>query len=192
MACLQADGYLTWTPADGVQKMLLFRAQQPPRISTGQSVVEKTFQIACVTADWRVISWTAHTVSATGTSVLTLPTAQNIGNADAAPKFVITGPFTASGNVVITNTTTGKALVLDTPTITAGTTWTVDLTGRYPVVTDSGGGNHDGAVDPLLTDWTIAVAGKYTVANGNNTFTISGTGTTSASGLSVTWNHAWI
>lgn len=192
MACMIADGWLTWTPADGIQKMVAFRAQQPPRMTRGQSTVDKAFQIACVSADWRVLSWNTITVSATGASPLTTGTAQNLGNADAAPKFVITGPFTNAGNVTITNTITNKSIVLDTPAIAAGTTWTIDLTGTYPTVFDSNGINHDGAVDPLLTDWTIAVAGTVSVANGNNAFRITGSGSSAASGLAVTWRHSWL
>lgn len=190
MAAMRSDGSMFWTPADGIQRQLNFRVQQPVRVTTGQSKVEKRFAIACVSADWRVVGSTLLSAAVTGGDGSTVA-CQNQGNADAAAKFTITGPWTSAGNLTITDLTTGKAIVLDTPTIPAGTTWTIDLTGTYPTVVDSGGGNHDGAVDPLLTDWSIGVAGTLTVSGGNNTFRINGFGSTAASGLQVQWRHSW-
>lgn len=186
---MQADGYLTWTPADSIQRMLAFRKQQPVRITKGQSNVEKLFQVAAVTADFRVVAWQVSTLSAsnnlpggTGAQII----AQNLGNADAAPKFVLSNKST--GNIVIQNVTTNKSLVLDNPPLSGGDAITVDLTGPYPTIIEQNSGlDYSGYLDALQTDWTIALAGVNSVANGNNTFNVTG-----VTSCTLSWRHSWV
>lgn len=192
MQAMASDGTMLWTPADGIQRLLPFRAQQPPRITIGQSKVEKRFTLGLVTADWRVVGATVLSVSGTGASPLTLAAATNLGTADAAPKFTITGPIGAGTSITITNITTGKAISLVAGTVvSAGTQAVIDLSATYPTVTNAGV-DASGAIDPLATDWSIAVAGTLSVTSGSNVFRLTGLGTSGATGLQVQWRHSWV
>ncbi len=183
--CLRQDGWLVWTNSDNITRFLRFRKQQPRRDATGTAKVNRTFQIQCVSADWRCYtSGTANSVAATGSSPALSTT--SIGDSDAPFTAVITGPIDAP---VLVNTTTGKALTFlavgGSGLIPSGMTAVINLFGTYPTVTRSDGAVLDGYVDPINSDWTIAVG------PGIDSWTLNGTGTTSATGLQLNWYDAW-
>ena len=187
---MQSDGFLTWTPADGVQRMLKFRKQQPFRIATGQAKAEKTFQMAAVTADFRVISWARHVISVSGGGVpLNLTGAVNLGNATASPVIIVTGP--AAGTVRIVNTINNKQITMVPGyNIGAGVVLTIDImNSAYPSVVDTAVGNQYGAIDPLNTDWSIGVE---PTTSGTNIFALYATGTSAATSLQVQWRDSWL
>lgn len=188
-ASTQADGYLTWTPADTIQRLLAFRYQQPARMTTGQSKAQKNFSFACVSADYRIVS---NSLLVTGPTTGAFPTnlvCQNLGNTAASPVFKITGPWTSP--LVITNTTTGKKLTLNA-SCAAGHFIGIDLTGVYPTVLTDLGVDLYGSIDPLNTDWSIAVESNLVVAGGNNTFQVAASGSSGASAAQVAWRHSWV
>src|SRR5436305_9681427 len=87
---LKINGTLLWTPADGIQRYLPFRKQQTVRIARGQSNVERTFQIAAVSSEYRVFSAAVHSaIAQTATYQCSVP---NAGNTDAAVDLTINGP----------------------------------------------------------------------------------------------------
>lgn len=192
--CLRADGYLMWLPSDGITKFLRFRKQQPTRITPGQSNVEKTFQIAGVAADYRIYaSGAPKTISATSGYQLYTATCVNNGNADAPPVFT----FSVSGGIVnpiIQNDATLKQLLFnhtfDSRVIT------IDLTQTYPTVTDAFGTDYSGYVDPINSDWSIAVTSVPDAAPFDNTFSLfSTTGGYLGGGtanLQIAWNDAYV
>lgn len=189
---MRQDGYLTWTPADGITRFLPYRKQQPMRIATGQSKVEKTFQLAAVSADYRIYNYAQSVVSQSGASPLNMAPVTNLGNADAPFTATITGPM---NTFALLNLTTGKRITVNYNLLALDAV-VLDLTGTYPTVTEVDfSGNIYGSVDPLLSDWTLALA------PGVNVFqlleavpgTYAGSPTSnSSSGLQLQWRDAWL
>jgi hypothetical protein len=199
---LQTDGTLLWTPTgESIERMLYYRCQQPTRMS---GRVPKTFQISAVAADYRL--WSAninseivYQASGEAPSDKLSITVNNQGNADADVQFVINGPFNAN-KLIISNETTGKKIqflpgVIGNPsgdglsstdfiyattrlkTFDTDTGYQVSLdyyTDQYPYI------------DPLNTDWSIAVA------PGENTFNLFVEGAGDALSLTVQWRDSWI
>lgn len=181
--CMRQSGYLFWIPADGVEKFMVFRKQQSTRITTGQSNVVKNFQIAGVSADWRVYAaGTAKSViSPTGAAPQVTPAAVNLGNADAPFKATVTpsGSLTSPGLI---NLTTNKSIVLTGYSTSNPVVF--DLTQQYPAVYDAVTlQDLGGLIDYYNTDWTVAVA------PGSQTFALAASGSGS---LQVQWNDAWV
>lgn len=106
-------------------------------------------------------------------------TPENIGQADAYPKWTITGPGI---NPVLTNVTTGMVLTL-TITLTAGQVLTIDTNPDTLGVTRDNGSDQWGAVNSLSAMWPLVV--------GANAVTLGMTGTTSASSLELSWKNKW-
>lgn len=192
-ACLRADGTLLWTPADTITRKLLFRCQQPVRVSEGQSNVQKMFQVAAVSADWRAVSNTAKSQTITHTYLATTGTCVNSGNCDAAPIFTFTGPII---NPFVINNVTNKKVSF---AATIGSeTVTIDLTGTYPVISGNVSGDLSGGINPLTTDWDIAVArSDWTPGQTFSLGTPSGNyGNPAGSGnsctLTVGWRDSWL
>lgn len=184
---MQVDGSLWWTPADGVQKLTKFRNQQPVRVGTGQSNVSKTFQISCVSADYRIYGSTLNSITLNSANSYTA-TAQNLGNADAPAKYTITGPVSTA--LYISNLTTGLYVTIDA-TIGSGVSWVLDMTGTYPTLVDNVGNDQYGTINPLATNWNLAVSGIETVSGGNNSFDVTG-GLSGAASVEIQWNNAWL
>lgn len=205
----KADGYLYWTPSNGpaIERMVRFRVQQPTRMS---GTVPKTFQIQGVGADYRILSANLNSVqSASGATPLTV-SVTNQGDEDADVRFLVTGPINAD-KLIITNLTTGKKIqflpgVIGSPSGSGvpaygGTgTWPIgvffcstnpvtfqDYLG-YSVAIGMASGNQDQYpyVDPLNTDWTIAVA------PGVNEFELQADGSDTTTSLTVQWYDSWV
>ena len=187
---MQSDGYMRWTPADGVQKQIYFRKQQPVRITSGQSNVQKNFQIALVSADYRIYAVSGGAL-VLNSSVSWTGNATNSGNADSPIKATIQGPV--SGTMTLTDNTTGKRVTILTGLSISNTgNLVLDFTGSYPTLFDNFGNNLYGYIDPINTNWDIAVAGTKTVTSGINNWTFSASGTTSSSSCMIQWNNAWL
>lgn len=199
-AAMRKDGYLYWNPADSIQKMVPFRAQQPVRVNSGQSNVEKIFNVAAVTADYRIrassqttVSFTGQTVGGTSSSPIyaDTPVCTNHGNADAACIFTFTNTA-GLPNLTIINNVTGKRLSMYNNI--SPQTVTVDLTGTYPTATGSVSGNLYGKIDPLNTDWDVCVARSDW--NPGQTFSLTTPGIGTYEGgtvsLQVAWNDSWL
>lgn len=208
---LQADGQLLWTPTgETIERYVPFRCQQPTRMS---GKVPKTFQIQGVGADYRIWSAAINSVGpVAGQSPISV-TVTNEGNEVADVRFVIGGPLNAN-RLLIVNETTGKQVqflpgVIGSPsgdgvpvqsartgpspypfgTMFIATNYvTFNDFNEYNVFLSTSAGNTDqySYVDPLNTDWSIAVA------PGENTFTLYADGTTDATSLEVQWRHSWI
>jgi hypothetical protein len=176
------DGTLLFTPSgDSIQRGCLFRVQQPLRITTGQSNVQKNFTIAIVCADWRVITWAGSTAGPTNwVSGFVNQSVTSAGNVEAAPLFTVTGSVV---NPVITNVLTGKKFTVNT-TVAGGSTLQIQLNTTYPLILLNGV-DVSNTVDPLNSDYTISVV------PGAQTFQLSGTGFTTAASLKVQWNDSW-
>jgi hypothetical protein len=101
----------------------------------------------------------------------------NNGDVEAYPVWQITGPGT---NPVLTNTTTGKAITA-TITLTGGQVLTID-TGAKTVKREDGSNQFS----------TLSFASVlWTLATGTNSITLSMSGTTSASKISVSYKQRW-
>jgi hypothetical protein len=185
-ACLKQDGYLTYTPSDGITRYLTFRKQQPQRITGGQSAVQKDFQISGVCRDYRFFR------SGAPSGVGTFETGDTFncvgqGNALAPCKYTMTGPC---DNVHIYNQNQDKAIFLvgmPTGTIPQGDGMVIDLTGTYPsAYRESDGLNLYGYIDPIGSDLGIGVA------PGSNEYYFSCNAPSAGhTSLTVNWNDAW-
>jgi hypothetical protein len=202
---LAFDGKLLWTPTgETIERMVAFRNQQPVRI-VGR--IPKTFQLACVGADYRILSSAINDSDvATGHTPLTV-TVNNHGNEDADVRFLITGPVNAD-KLILVNDVSGKQIqflpgVIGNPsgygipnpgTFPVGTFFvstnsvTFDDFKNYNVAIGAASGNKDqyAFVDPLNTDWSIAAV------PGTQTFTLHADGTGDSTSLTVQWRDSWI
>lgn len=183
--CMEADGYLMWTPSDTITKFITFRKQQPFRDTKGQSNVQRNFLLSGVAADWRVYDHTQKqvgpTVAAGGAGQWTaLPVVHNSGKARAPFTFTLTGP---TNGVWIWNFTTGVGIRLST-NLATGQTLVVDNTGRYPTV-NVNAVNHYGDVVVADSDWSVAVE------KGDNNFQFWTSSPTAATQGTLTWRDAW-
>lgn len=163
---LRADGTLTWTEQGREETQVWWRSQQPTRVVNR---LPKRGQAQMVCARPRIVGSLVRTAThATNVAVT------NLGNHAAQPKFAIAG---ASTNPVVTHQATGKKLTV-AASIPGGRTWTIDT--EAGTVTDDLGVGHDGALDPLASDWGIAAL------PGNNAFLLAGGGS-----LTVSWRSTW-
>ena len=197
------DAQLLWTPTGTtIERMVAFRNQQPIRF-TGK--VPKTFNIAGVGADYRVLS---SGINSSFPSVGSVPVCavHNAGNEDANVMFVINGPIDGH-EVIIRNELTGKQIKFlpDLIGVTPGAGLPAPAT--YPVGTMvinlvpdrlplylgfdvALGGmpsvDQYSCIDPLGTDWTIAAV------EGDQNFTLIATGTDpTTTSLEVRWRDSW-
>lgn len=100
---LRADAVLTWTPAGGLPVQVEGRRQSPLRIVDR---LPKTFQLAMVSAERRILGQTVKSVSGVGTANLTV---RNDGNTNGSPVITLRETWT---NAILTNQNTGEALRL--------------------------------------------------------------------------------
>ena len=118
------------------------------------------------------IPWTAGSSSINSTLNFTYD-----GDFISYPIISVTGPIT---NLLITHTTTGYVIGV-TGTIIAGDTWTFDLRYGQKTVTDQAGVNQ---IANLTSGSSLA---DFAIILGANTITVSGTTTTSASTVNITY-----
>lgn len=104
----------------------------------------------------------------------------NSGDAEAWPRWVVTGP---GQDPILTNVTTGKRLAI---TRTLGTTEsiTIDTRPRIKTVVDQSGGN--------LFPYLSGDAQLWPLAQGANTIRIELPGATADSGVTVAWRRRWL
>jgi hypothetical protein len=181
---LRSDGYLIWTPSDGIPKYIPFRTQQPTRSTIGQSNADRRFIIAGVAEEWRILRYDLSSATAVGASGHVDVAVTSLGKIVASPRFEWTGPITVP--YTITNLTTGKAIHINQPgTTETGHQGIIDLMGQYPWYQfDSS--DYYGSIDPLTTDWSIAVI------PGAQTFRLSAAGgITSNTHFTVKWRDSW-
>jgi hypothetical protein len=118
------------------------------------------------------IPWTAGSSSINSTLNFTYD-----GDFISYPIISVTGPIT---DLLITHTTTGYTIGV-TGTITAGDTWTFDLRYGQKTVTDQTGANK---IANLTSGSSLA---DFAFILGANTITVTGTTTTSASTVNITY-----
>lgn len=106
-------------------------------------------------------------------------TVQNTGDVPCWPVWTITGPGT---NPTLTNNTTGKSIVM-TVTLTGGQTITIDTRPGAKTVTREDGSLHYAYLSFTSSLWPLIV--------GANNIALSMTGTTSASGLQLSYKQAY-
>jgi hypothetical protein len=106
------------------------------------------------------------------------------------PIITATGPIT---NFSITNTSSGQNITLDPGTVIAGgTSLRFDLRYGFKTVTDQAGVNRIGLVDSSSELAQFAIFPAPDVANGINTLVVSGTGTTTASSVYLSYYDRFI
>lgn len=109
------------------------------------------------------------------------------GSADAYPTITAVGPIT---NLIITNNSTGDVISFLGSTIAAGRTYTINLAYGYKTVIDDLGANRYGEVTAGSTLATWRIAADPDVTGGVNSISISGTGATSTSAVTIQYtNH---
>lgn len=106
------------------------------------------------------------------------------GSAETYPIITATGPIT---NLTITNNSTGDVIAFTGFTIAAGRTYTINLQYGYKTVTDDLGANRYGEVTAGSTLATWGIYPDPEVPGGVNSITISGTGATSTSAVTMTY-----
>jgi hypothetical protein len=181
-AALRADAELHWYPNGdtSMEMMTWVRRQTDPKLSGGWV---KEVQIPLVSQYARLFSATLHTVeTAAGTTPRTLLNMENRGSYPSPPIIRVTGPVT---NPVVTNTSTGlKVQFKAGAAVVAGAWVEVDVL------------NHT-AVDNLGNDWTGNIdfgASTWPVLRGNgatDTFELTGTGSSAATKLRLSYRYAW-
>lgn len=104
------------------------------------------------------------------------------GSANSYPIITATGPITS---LVITNTSTGQVISFGSTTIAAGRTYSINLQYGYKTVIDDLGLNHYDQITAAsnLATWSINCDPEVT--GGTNSITISGTGATSTSNVTI-------
>lgn len=106
------------------------------------------------------------------------------------PIITVNGPVT---NFSITNTSSGQNITLDTGTvIAAGTSLRFDLRFGYKTVTDQAGVNKIGLVNSNSELAQFAIFPAPEVPNGINTMVVSGTGTTTASSVYLSYYDRFV
>jgi hypothetical protein len=161
---MRADGTVVWTETGSVARRLLFRRQQPLRVSDRRP---KRCLFAAVSANPRIESNTQNQASPGSIT--------NAGNVSAPPTFVLTSP---TNTITLTNSTYSETLTL-TGLSGAGTV-TVDF-GARTVTATSGASNRYSAVSFPSSVWWELRPGAQTVA-------VSGATATSG----VRWRDAWL
>jgi hypothetical protein len=191
------DAKVLWTPTGFTEaRMVVFRNQQPIRFS---GKVPKTFAIAGVGADYRVLSAAVQTAGpVAGTDPVVSVT--NQGNEDADCCFIITGPLDGD-EIIIRNLLTGQQIAFYSGLFSLAAPGTYPngtmIINMNPLslpsylgynVAIGGSPNVDAYpfVDPLNTDWTIAAA------PGVQNFELIATGTSGTTSLEVQWRDSWV
>ena len=106
------------------------------------------------------------------------------------PIITVTGPVT---NFSITNTSINQNITLIAgTTIAAGTTLRFDLRYGRKTVTDSAGNNRISWVDSSSELAQFAIYPAPDVTDGINSFTVSGTGTTTASSVTLAYYNRYV
>jgi phage-related protein len=103
----------------------------------------------------------------------------NSGDVEAWPIWTITGP---GNTITLTNTTTGKALVLSI-TLTGGQVLTIDTRPGHKTVTREDGSNQFATVSSTSSLWELVT--------GNNAVTLAISETTTASGLQLQYKQRY-
>lgn len=193
-----ADATLAWAPSTAPPVFLSFRQQQPTRI-TGRR--PKAFIVAGVAEDPVIQSQAVQSIDAvagaTGTggglsSPLVSPLAsgqgataqalaENQGNRDAWPVYVLTGPLT---NPTITNLSTGEALVL-TYDLAAGDQLVIDSNPRRRTIKLNGTGNRYSALNFAASSWPRLLGGVV------NDVRLTVSAFSAPAALTVRYRHAW-
>lgn len=106
------------------------------------------------------------------------------GSAETYPIITAVGPIT---NLKITNNSTGAIIDFTGSTIAAGRTYTIDLEYGFKTVIDDLGANRYGEVTAASTLATWAIFPDPDVPAGVNSISISGTGATSTSAVTMTY-----
>lgn len=106
------------------------------------------------------------------------------------PIITVTGPVT---NFSLTNTSSGQNITVTTGTvIAAGTSWRFDLRYGYKTVTDDSGNNRIGLISSSSELAQFAIFPAPDVTNGINNLIVTGTGTTSASSVYISYYDRFI
>lgn len=110
------------------------------------------------------------------------------GSAETYPVITAVGPIT---NLIITNLSTGQIIDFTGFTIAAGRTYTINLAYGYKTVIDDLGANRYGEVSASSTLATWAIVPDPDATGGVNSISISGTGTTSTSAVTITYYNRY-
>lgn len=105
---------------------------------------------------------------------------ENLGQAEAWPKWVITGP---GNTIVLTNVTTGEVLTINITLASSSQILTVDTNPGNPSVTREDGSNQWSAITSTSSLWSLA--------EGHNDITLSMAGTSGASQLQLQYRQRW-
>jgi hypothetical protein len=106
------------------------------------------------------------------------------------PIITVTGPVT---NFSLTNTSSGQNITVTSGTvIAAGTSWRFDLRYGYKTVTDDSGNNRIGLITSSSELAQFAIFPAPDVTNGINNLIVTGTGTTSASSVYISYYDRFI
>jgi hypothetical protein len=150
---MKADGTITWTESGStIQKLVRFRLQSF-RIT---GLRPKEFTVGVVSADYRIVSNTEHSASASST-------VNNAGNTGSLPRFQLTsGTYT---NPTFTNGATGETLQV---MVTGSGTLIVDFVTR--TITQGGVDKRSQLVWPASTWWELAPGNTaVSVSSGSGT-----------------------
>lgn len=179
---MREDARLEWRPSSAPPVLVLFRQQAPTRISGRRP---KTFLVAGVSEEAALVSQAVHTVSADGAAALPADLeAVNAGTIETWPLLTVTGPIV---DPVITNLTTGEALVLDDDgglTLAAGESLVIDTNPRRRRI-EVDGVNVYGRLNFPASRWPR-------IAPGTNVFRLGAdSGNAAGTALVAQWRDAW-
>lgn len=131
-----------------------------------------------------------HKVGSSGLSVASTKRVAYGGSWKVYPRLIrITGPIT---NPVIRNKTLNLVLDFTGTTIAAGDYYDIDLRFGYKTVTDSNDANQVSKLtnDSDLADWHIGA--EPNVPGGDNSISVSGTSTTEATKVELSYNERFV
>lgn len=141
------------------------------------SGITKQWSTSMICPDPGIYSQTQHSQSTTGTSPISV-VCNNAGSFSAPVTITVTGPITSPVITIGANTFTVSGVTV------AALTTLVIVTGLTKSVLNNGTNVYGSVTWPGST-WPVLVPG-------NNTVQLSGSSTTSATGLAVSWRDTWI
>ena len=174
---IQGDGYF-------IKTAVQLRADDPTWYDPTPATVSATPTVAGTAMPIPLlIPLTLGSASIANTTTVTYD-----GSAETYPVITAVGPIT---NLKITNNSTGAIIDFTGFTIAAGRTYTINLEYGYKTVTDDLGANRYGEVTAASTLATWSIVPDPDVPAGVNSISISGTGATSTSAVTLTYYNRY-
>jgi hypothetical protein len=179
-ALVRTDGTLRWTRRDGVTRQMVCRVWEPMRVRPAGPM--KTFLMQLVAPDPYVYNDTQ--TQTTDSTPTTAQTFTNNGDAESYPVIRVTNGATAIASAfTLTNSTTGKSIVISGASMATSGFFDIDMANRTIV-------NNTGASQLAFVNWSSSTF--WPLVPGGNSVVISGVTGGPLASTRVTYRDTWI